>query len=715
MKDKVIFGGLCALLLFLPIPFGSVYDWSRFVFQAIVLVLFGIHLAGTGSARHGEPDGQSQVPAVWKALLGVFFTVTVFQLLPLPSPILRLLSPRTEAFHRGLLILGVPGLGGGCMRALSYSPSLSLAEGAPYFGYLIFGWLVCRYLDSRKKVAIFVRVMVGGAVFQAVYGLTEYLSGSGRIFGWKNPGGAGAAFGTFVNRNHFSGFLEMILPLSVALMMAKVEDSKHDSPGAKTGRFRLVLWMVFPVILSLGIYFSRSRAGIISLAVSLLAMAISLISWKRPHKERDASWKKPLTTLGIIVLIVTVIWLIFGFEPIAKRFSRELLAKSGRQTYAQNTLKLIRDYPLWGTGLGTFSYAHILYERYYDPDTTTISHAHNDYLEVLAESGLIGGGALILAALGSIGFLYRRWRRRPMSEETIIGLGCLAGLVALLVHSFADFNLRIPANAVFFIALWAVARRTILGSEEGFSPIRAAHGTDPVVRRNAPNSGVALRKGLSLLGSVALLTLSSIVFFRSEQERRFQALKAKADNLALNFPALVEPLTRAVGWGGIPVYDRELGQLYLEKALSLIPSGGGSEMDAYLLKAEEAYIRGLRRNPLDALLYGGLGMVYQHLNYPLFTYQEKGRRFLRQSVELRPANMAFSDEFLYAFLRQWGDLRESEKSFVFAQVERKWMYPYFLVSRWRERWIREFGDDSRLKEIFSRNLSLWPKIRAYFQ
>ena len=94
---------------------------------------------------------------------------------------------------------------------------------------------------------------------------------------------------------------------------------------------------------------------------------------------------------------------------------------------------------------------------------------------------------------------------------------------------------------------------------------------------------------------------------------------------------------------------------------------------------------------------------------------EKSRRLLKRTVELRPANLTFSLEILYIFLKQWDDLDESEKRLVFSQIKRKWYFSDSLVGRWRERWIHEFGNDAGLKKILSRDPSVWPQIRSLFK
>jgi O-antigen ligase len=131
-----------------------------------------------------------------------------------------------------------------------------------------------------------------------------------------------------------------------------------------------------------------------------------------------------------------------------------------RPTVFQNTVEMIGSYPLFGTGLGTYMYAYAMYERE-SLGGRVVDHAHNDYLELLAESGVAAALSLILFGFGVLGYLFVSWMRRRDYLVRGVVLGCVAGAAAVLIHSFMDFNLHIPANAVYFAALLALGLRVV--------------------------------------------------------------------------------------------------------------------------------------------------------------------------------------------------------------------------------------------------------------
>lgn len=472
----IIFWGLCAALVFLPVPFGLIEEWSIFAFEGAVFVLFAFHvmrdLLAWRRDRFDEEELDLRVPSGLKVLLAVFLGVSIIQLIPLPHSLLKVLSPDTYDVYQSLHSGGFAELRDGSWKTLSFVPGLSLYELVKYIFYLLFGYLVFKHVRSRREVRIFVHVMILCAVAQSFYGLAEFLGGTEKVLGVRKMAYIGSATGTYLNRNHFAGFLEMIFPLSVGYMLAKANffsmkrgmTLKEKVLWFSQERLQeCVVYGIAAILIGMGIFFSRSRTGIFVFLVTIFLMivALSVAGGRRREgrrrERRERRFVKVIRTVALVVLFAVVV---IGAQPIIERFSWEELAGEARPTFFQNTAEMIGNYPLFGTGLGSYIYAYAMYEKK-SFGGRVVDHAHNDYLELMAESGVVAAVSLILFGFGAVGYLFVRWMRRRDYVVRGVVLGCMAGVAAILIHSFTDFNLHIPANAVYFVTLMALGMRVV--------------------------------------------------------------------------------------------------------------------------------------------------------------------------------------------------------------------------------------------------------------
>jgi O-antigen ligase len=452
-------GALAAVLFLVPLPFGSVEEGAIFAFETATLLLFALHVRfAVGRSRDDDPGEHAPLPAILKFLPAVFFGIATLQILPLPSPVLKILSP--QAFRIQAEASAVAG-GGSSIKSwgtLSLVPSASFGQLLLFVCCFLFGYLVWSYIRTKKDLELFVWTLLAGAAFQAFYGLAGFLSGSGKIWGYAKVYYLDSATGTFINRNHFSGYLEMIFPISLGYVLAKA-DFFSMKPGSRI-KERL-LWFsqdrlqkafmlsLVSVLIGLGIFFSRSRTGIFILFATLFLLAMTLSAFG------DNTKKRSLKVVRIIILAVLAAAVFVGVDPIIERFATDNIDLEGRPVIFADSLDLIGRFPFAGVGLGGFVYAYPTVRTIYNP--SLIDHAHNDYLEVAAEAGLIAVLALAAAAVLALVWTVRRWRKRHDPLVRAVTLGAILGIVAILIHGLTDFNLQIPANAATFAAIFAIA------------------------------------------------------------------------------------------------------------------------------------------------------------------------------------------------------------------------------------------------------------------
>jgi O-antigen ligase len=318
--------------------------------------------------------------------------------------------------------------------------------------------VVCEDRNAKKRL---VYALVALGAFEAFYGLLQYLTGWQQIFAYVKKYYLEEATGTYINRNHFAGLLEMTLPFTVALALRLAGNLRRASERSEAKARQLLsakdlLPLLFLLFLAVAMFsalvFSRSRMGIISSLSSL--MAIFALAGGSSLSKRTRAVVAVVFFLGVVGMVLWV-----GSDPVVTRF--ETLGHEYNET-GQNrisiwrdTLTLIRQHPLLGTGLGTFSVAYTSVQSTFP--NLLVDHAHCDYLEVVSELGL-PGGILVSASISWIlAGAIRRYRRTEDRFEAAVCLGCIGSIAAILVHSLADFNLYIPANALVFTVTLALA------------------------------------------------------------------------------------------------------------------------------------------------------------------------------------------------------------------------------------------------------------------
>ena len=328
-----------------------------------------------------------------------------------------------------------------------------------YLTVFILTLVLCRDRNANMRL-VFALVSLGA--FEALYGLIQYLTGWQQIFTYVKKYYLEDATGTYINRNHFSGFLEMILPFAVVLALRWAALLfKNTSSGTATLRkiasrtelLSLVLWLFHAILLFVALVLSRSRMGIISTLVSLVA--ILALAGTASVRARTRLAIAAFFSLGVVGLIV---WI--GIDPVMRRFAtlgqEYNFSDQNRISIWRDTLGLIRRHPLLGTGLGSFSVVYPSVQTVFL--THLVEHAHCDYLEVASELGL----PVAIWVFGSIFWVLvqtvRRYRKTEESFDKAISLGCIGSIAAILVHSLADFNLYIPANALVFTVILALGR-----------------------------------------------------------------------------------------------------------------------------------------------------------------------------------------------------------------------------------------------------------------
>jgi O-antigen ligase len=453
LSQKIVELGLIGLIIFSPLPAASVHDWSILVIQLTALFLMICFLL---TAEKGNPDIQREDTLKWpKYLLLGFWIYVLFQLMPLPKALVKTFSPETYAFLKDYS----PDVASQNFMSLSLIPSNTLKAALALMPYFLIGFLTIKTIKTRSQVVRMFSVLFAMGIFEAGYGLLELYSRSSRILFYEKIHDLEFASGTFVNRNHFAGYMEMLIPVSLGLILAR--GSLLSFPGQKwkekMRRFKEkktvvdLLLTLGVIIMSLSLVFSRSRSGIfIMVLIFVLFMALNISSRGKRADRMSGAW----IYLVSIFIIIMILSLSIGMGATLKRFSWDRLLQENRTEIWKNTWAIIADFPFFGAGMGTFDALYPVMES--DGEIFSVSHAHNDYLEYLSELGVIGTSLLLGGVIFILVVCFLNWQEKKDPLIRGLGLGGIVAVFSLMVHGLTDFNFHIPANLLLFAVLLAL-------------------------------------------------------------------------------------------------------------------------------------------------------------------------------------------------------------------------------------------------------------------
>jgi O-antigen ligase len=332
-------------------------------------------------------------------------------------------------------------------RSHSLSQDVEATRGtiAIYATVLLMFLLSANFLANRERLRVMVSVLTFFGFALSVFALLQYFTWNGKFYWIRSPlSDLGSVFGPFANHNHFAGYIELLIGLPIALIVAN---------GIR--REERIFFGFLATMMGVAILFSLSRGGMISLVIELVFIAILSGRLQRQSAPPSAVWRGVAVVALLLIILAGAIWI--GADPIINRVRGD-----GRETFAtsrtwvwKDALRVFQTYPISGAGLGAFQtvYPH---RSDYDGVYGYVQQAHNDYLQVLADSGIIGG----VLALWFLSVVWRDVRQGLRAHDPLIAglaLGSGAGIVGLLTHSLFDFNLQLPATAMLFLLLCSVA------------------------------------------------------------------------------------------------------------------------------------------------------------------------------------------------------------------------------------------------------------------
>jgi O-antigen ligase len=403
LLDVWTFYGLLGLLMLAPLMFGAVEPWSIFILEAATALLCLMWVV--------QQMVSPQITVKWNSLFPpmlLFAALVLFQIL----------SGRTTYRY----------------------DTIRMARLYLTYGALCFVTVQLLQKKAQLKLMATAFSVYGFAV--AAFALVQSFTSTDELYWFRTPRQGGSIYGPYVNRSHYAGLMEMLVPIPLVLSLSQFPEEKQRN-----------LARMAAVLIASTIFLSKSRGGMVAFVVQMAVLGVVLA---REKKGRTAA-----ASLGIFLVLVAgmLIWL--GGSELNQRLisihseANTEIAGGTRLDIDRDTLKMFPQKPLIGWGLGAFPEVYPRYRSFYT--NLYINEAHNDYLQLLVEMGALG----FLTMLWFVGVMYYRalkkigdWSSDPNGALALIAM---VGCTGILVHSVVDFNLQIPANAALFYVSCTVA------------------------------------------------------------------------------------------------------------------------------------------------------------------------------------------------------------------------------------------------------------------
>ena len=445
---KSVFILFISVLIFSPLAFGTVEPWSLTIMESLSFLALFLFLAGNIRRKEALYETPGIIPLL---CLLIFMWL---QLLPLPPDVVRIISPGTYDIYRDTIFIDEP-MG---WISLSINRKATLMEFFRIASYTVFYVLTVQLFTKKEIFKKTVTILIIFASLLALFATLQHFLPNDKIYWVRKLTQEGNPFGPYVNRNHYAGLMEMMLPLVLGLFLFYKPHATYKSFRDKITeifnkqRTNIHILLGFSaVLIATSIFLTLSRSGIVSLCISMIFFAVLFLA-------RGANKGKGAVIIVIFVLIIlSVSW--FGWAPIIERFERIKNTQGEiaemRAAIWKDSVNIIRDFPLTGTGFGSFVN---IYPKYRTISGDAIAeHAHNDYIELVSDGG---GVALFLCIWFLLAIFYKSFRlflKRREMYSIYLFIAAIAGIMSILFHSLTDFNLHIGANGLYFFFLAGLA------------------------------------------------------------------------------------------------------------------------------------------------------------------------------------------------------------------------------------------------------------------
>ncbi len=448
--NRTIFILFIFILIFSPLAFGSVESWSIAIMEVFSISAFCLLLL---KKLVRKELFIYEVPGIVPLIF--LLSYILMQLIPLPAGIIKIISPETYNLYRETIFIDKPA----AWLSISINKKATLVEFLRMASYTVFYVLTVQLLSRKYNLQKTIGIIIIYASLLSLFGIIQHFLSNNKIFWFRELMQGGSPFGPYTNRNHYAGLMGMLFPLILSLFLFyKPRFLKYKSFRDKiTGIFNIQRTNIYilvgfsSILIGTSIFLTLSRSGIVSLCLSMIVFGMMFLA-KGSDKRRGV-----LIIVICILIVLSVGW--FGWGPIIEKFE-SVRNKQGdisdmRLQIWKDSSHIIQDFPLTGTGFGSFIDIYPKYRTI--KGDNIVEHAHNDFIELLSNGGLI---AFLIFAWFLFSLLYKSYKtylKRHEMYSVYIFIAAVTGMISILIHGITDFNLNIGANGLYFFFMAGLA------------------------------------------------------------------------------------------------------------------------------------------------------------------------------------------------------------------------------------------------------------------
>lgn len=433
--NSVVLASAGAVLLLAPLAFGAVEPWTIFALEASSVLLLV-----AWAFRHGIHQRDEIFSNVLYLPMGVFL----------------------------LLVLVQWSTGVTAYRHITYSEMLL------YAAYGMLAFVITQTLRRSSQFQSLAKSVAAYGGVVAAFAVLQGIAPNGKLYWLWTSAQGGAIYGPYVNHNHYAGLMEMLTPFPLVFAASRFTDGTQR-----------ILMTAIGALMAGSIFLSGSRGGMLAVCAQMVVLGVLLL------RSRQGNWKKPLM-LGVfmIFMIAFLVWL--GGNELTHRLAsihseaQSEINGGTRVAIDRDCFHMLIKRPFLGWGLGTFPIVYPQYRSFYT--TFFVNQAHNDYLQLLVETGLVGFAIAIWFLVLMFRKAVPKLKDWTQTSTGALTAAALLGCIGILVHSVLDFNLQIPANAALFYVLCAMAASQPLHEAQRRRVLRRHGSTELPLQEPLPPS-----------------------------------------------------------------------------------------------------------------------------------------------------------------------------------------------------------------------------------